>query len=184
MSSRPTEPPSSTAFAARIGGAARGALIVMCALPLVVGAAACAAGGTVYDNPPIPDDAPHVVIETDLGDIVVGLYDQQAPITVQNFLCREAPDEERMRLIGKTMKFLEHVVRNEDYFTGKRIQQALKSGAKDACLFGRNEAGGQRFHHWVDALVATDDAGLADLFHRGIPDLAIRDGDRRPRLAD
>jgi hypothetical protein len=31
-------------------------------------------------------------------------------------------------------------------------------------MFGRNEGGGQRFHGWVDRLVATDDAGLAALF--------------------
>ena len=42
---------------------------------------------------------------------------------------------------------------------GKRIQQAVKTGAKSEFLFGRNEIGGQRFHGWVDRLVAaeTDD---------------------------
>ena len=49
-----------------------------------------------------------------------------------------------------------HVVRDEDYFTGNRIQRAAKTGAKKEFLFGRNEAGGQRFHGWVDRLVAAE----------------------------
>ena len=44
------------------------------------------------------------------------------------------------------MGFLEHVVRDEDYYTGNRIQKAVKTGAKSEFLFGRNEWGGQRFH--------------------------------------
>ena len=89
-------------------------------------------------------------------------------ITVQNFLTLEAPDAERQALIDKTMRFLERVVRDEDYYTGNRIQQALKSGAKEHCLFGRNEAGGQRFHRWVDALITTDDDALPGLLRSGI----------------
>jgi len=34
----------------------------------------------------LPDDAPRVVIETSLGTIVIGLYEERAPITVANFL--------------------------------------------------------------------------------------------------
>lgn len=48
--------------------------------------AGCAPGASVYENPPLPDDAPRVVIETEFGDIVVGLYEEQSPITVANFL--------------------------------------------------------------------------------------------------
>jgi len=40
----------------------------------------------VYGNPPLPDDAPRVVIETNHGDILIGLYEEQSPITVANFL--------------------------------------------------------------------------------------------------
>lgn len=89
-------------------------------------------------------------------------------VTVQTFLSPSAPDAARNEPIQKLMGFLEHVVRDQDYYMGKRIQLALKAGAKDACLFGRNEAGGQRFHRWVDALVQTDDDGLAGLFRSGI----------------
>jgi hypothetical protein len=66
------------------------------------------------------------------------------------------------------MKFLDHVVRDEDYYTGLRIQRAVKTGAKSEFLFGRNEGGGQRFHRWVDALVRADDDEFPGLFAGGI----------------
>ena len=37
-----------------------------------------------------------------------------------------------------------------------RIQRAVKTGAKDEVIFGRNEGPGQRFHGWVDALIEAD----------------------------
>ncbi len=44
-------------------------------------------------------------------------------------------------------------------------QRALKTGAKPNVMFGRNEAGGQRFHGWVDRLIAAeDDDAFAKLF--------------------
>ena len=88
--------------------------------------------------------------------------------TYQNFFTPQAPDEEQQGAIDKMMRFLERVVRDEDYATGKRIQRALPAHAKEVCLFGRNEAGGQRFHRWVDALLETDDAGLAELLRVGV----------------
>lgn len=89
-------------------------------------------------------------------------------LTVQNFLASEEPDEERQKRIEEMMGFLLHVVRDEDYFTGNRIQQAVKTGAKAEFLFGRNEGGGQRFHRWVEALLETDDASLPELFRAGL----------------
>ena len=56
------------------------------------------------------------------------------------------------------MDFLLHVVRDEDYYTGNRIQQAVKTGAKTEFLFGRNEGPCQRFHGWVEALIGAPDA--------------------------
>jgi nitrite reductase/ring-hydroxylating ferredoxin subunit len=88
-------------------------------------------------------------------------------VTIQNFLATTAPDEAQKAAIAQTMAFLEHVVRDEDYFTGLRIQRALKVGAKPDVLFGRNELGGQRFHRFVDALLGTDDAALPGLFASG-----------------
>jgi hypothetical protein len=35
-------------------------------------------------------------------------------------------------------------------------------------LFGRNEGGGQRFHAWVDALCAADDAALPAAVKAGV----------------
>ena len=66
------------------------------------------------------------------------------------------------------MRFLEHVVRDEDYATGLRIQRALESGALTDVLFGRNEWGGQRFHRFVEALLAAEDAELPAFFAAGV----------------
>lgn len=85
-------------------------------------------------------------------------------VTIQNFLHTQDPTEERLEAVNKTMDFLAHVVGNEDYYTGKRIQRAAETRTKEHFLFGRNEGGGQRFHKWVEALLATDDAELPALF--------------------
>ena len=118
---------------------------------------------------------PHVSIaDFDAGGklyMVSQLFPGATPddsVTVQNFLTTSEPDAERQKQIEATMKFLEHVVRDEDYYTGNRIQKAVKTGAKSEFLFGRNEGGGQRFHRWLDALLATDDADLWQLFAQGI----------------
>ena len=83
--------------------------------------------------------------------------------TIQNFLMPEAPGPEHESIIEKQKDFLMYVVRDQDYFTGFRIQQAVRTGAKEHVVFGRNELGGQRFHHWVAALTSaeTDDARAA-----------------------
>jgi cyclophilin family peptidyl-prolyl cis-trans isomerase len=46
---------------------------------------------SLFENPPLPADAPKVKIRTDKGDIEVGLYSDKAPQHVENFLklCRE-----------------------------------------------------------------------------------------------
>lgn len=77
-------------------------------------------------------------------------------VTTQHFLATFEPDAEQLSLIDKQMEFLLRVVRDEDYYTGNRIQRAVKTGAKTEFLFGRNEGSCQRFHGWVDALVGAD----------------------------
>lgn len=77
-------------------------------------------------------------------------------VTVQHFLATFEPDEESLVAVEKTMDFLLHVVRDEDYYTGNRIQRALRTGAKQHVLFGRNEWSCQRFHGWVDDLVRAE----------------------------
>jgi len=84
-------------------------------------------------------------------------------VTVQHFLTPFDPDDEQRQKIDDMMKLLDHVVRNEDYFTGLRQQRALATGSKSHVLFGRNEGGGQRFHAWVEALLETPDEELAAL---------------------
>ena len=88
--------------------------------------------------------------------------------TIQNFLLPEEPDPEHEERYAATMKMYLDVVRDEDYYTGLRVQRALKTGAKAHSLFGRNEGGGQMFHRWIQALVDTDDADLNALLERGI----------------
>ena len=91
--------------------------------------------------------------------MVSALYpgdDPDSSVTTQNFLAAFEPSAELMPVIEAQMAFLLKVVRDEDYFTGNRIQRAVKTGAKTEFLFGRNEAGGQRFHGWVDQLVAAE----------------------------
>ena len=89
-------------------------------------------------------------------------------ITIQNFLATDAPDDARQEKIDAMIAFLRGVVRDEDYFTGKRVQRGLATGAKREVLFGRNEAGGQRFHRYVEALLGAEDEALPALFEKGI----------------
>jgi phenylpropionate dioxygenase-like ring-hydroxylating dioxygenase large terminal subunit len=84
-------------------------------------------------------------------------------VTVQHFLTPNVPDEAQREQLDGWMKLLMTVVRDEDYFTGNRIQKALATGLKKEVLFGRNEGGGQRFHAWVEALMQTPDEGLPAL---------------------
>jgi carnitine monooxygenase subunit len=101
------------------------------------------------------------------GVLVSQLFPGDTPstsVTVQNFLLADEPTIEQLEATEKQMDFLEFVVREEDYFTGKRISRNILTGAKSEVLFGRNEGGGQRFHGWVDQLVATPDAELPSLF--------------------
>jgi phenylpropionate dioxygenase-like ring-hydroxylating dioxygenase large terminal subunit len=84
--------------------------------------------------------------------------------TVQTYLLEQAPDDEARAAADKMFELLGYVVREEDYATGLRQQRALATGAKSHVLFGRNEGGGQRFHRWLEHLLALDEAALASAF--------------------
>jgi phenylpropionate dioxygenase-like ring-hydroxylating dioxygenase large terminal subunit len=88
-------------------------------------------------------------------------------ITVQSFLATREPDADAHAAIEKIMQFLLHVVRDEDYATGLRIQRALEAGALRDVLFGRNESGGQRFHRFVEAVIGAGDTELRSVFAAG-----------------
>ncbi len=115
---------------------------------------------------------PHISIASfDAGGklyMVSQLFPGDTPetsVTTQHFLAVDAPDGDRMNVIEKQMDFLMHVVRDEDYYTGNRIQRAVKTGAKAEFLFGRNEGPCQRFHEWVEDLIHADtEADTAMLF--------------------
>jgi phenylpropionate dioxygenase-like ring-hydroxylating dioxygenase large terminal subunit len=84
--------------------------------------------------------------------------------TIQNYLMERQRTPEQTEAANAQFALLEHVVRDEDYATGLRQQRALMSGGKSDVLFGRNEGGGQRFHAWLDRLLATEDGDLGALF--------------------
>ncbi len=119
---------------------------------------------------------PHVSIAAfDAGGrlfMVSQLFPGSTPetsITVQHFLATFNPNDEQRSVIDKQMDFLLHVVRDEDYYTGNRIQRAVKTGAKTEFLFGRNEGPCQRFHGWVDELIAAaDPTATAALFANAV----------------
>ena len=84
--------------------------------------------------------------------------------TTQMYLMEKKPDEETAQRAHAQFELLETVVRDEDYATGLRQQQALKTGMRQHVLFGRNEGGAQTFHGWVQSIIAADDRALARLF--------------------
>jgi phenylpropionate dioxygenase-like ring-hydroxylating dioxygenase large terminal subunit len=85
-------------------------------------------------------------------------------LTTQLYLMEKEPTEEQAKVATEQFAVLEYVVRQEDYDTGLRQQQALASGAREWVLFGRNEGGAQTFHGWVDRLLQTSDDNLPTLF--------------------
>jgi carnitine monooxygenase subunit len=120
---------------------------------------------------------PHISVATfDAGGPVCMISqllpgdDPDTSTTTQHFVAKFDPDEapegpdEARRLIKERMDFLLHVVQNEDYFTGVRIQKNVKTGAKQQFILGRNEGPVQRFHGWVDRLCETEDADLRAVF--------------------
>jgi hypothetical protein len=118
---------------------------------------------------------PHVSIGTFDADGPFFMISQLFPgervdssITYQTFLSPAPPGEENREGIEKQMKFLQRVVRDEDYAVGKTIGRNLATGAKPNALFGRNEGGGQRFHSWVDALIEAEESDLPEIFSRKI----------------
>jgi len=111
---------------------------------------------------------PHVSIATfDVGAravLVSQLFPGATPlesVTVQSYVLEREPDESGRAAAEKMFELLGHVVREEDYATCLRQQRALATGLRREVLFGRNEAGGQRFHRFLDRVLELDDAGLA-----------------------
>jgi hypothetical protein len=91
------------------------------------------------------------------GGLISQLFPGRTPgssVTVQNYFVASEPSDDVRANAEKKADFLEMVVREEDYFTGLRLQTALATGAKSHVVFGRNEAGGQRFHETVERYIA------------------------------
>lgn len=114
---------------------------------------------------------PHISIASFFGGCRGVMISQLMPgktvsesYTTQIYLTEREPTPEEAAGVVEQFKFLEHVVKDEDYATGIRQQSALENGGTEWVLFGRNEAGAQRFHTWVDDIVAADDEQLKALF--------------------
>ena len=85
--------------------------------------------------------------------------------TTQFYVMEHKPEDPvAIKAAHDQFDFLEIVVRDEDYKTGKRQHQALQSGLMKDVLFGRNERGGQVFHQWVDRLINASDDELTAIF--------------------
>ena len=84
--------------------------------------------------------------------------------TVQNFLVDRELTPEQADAATQQFDFLKGVVRDEDYATGLKQQDALRTGSREFVLFGRNEGGGQMFHAWVEKILQTEDDELRALF--------------------
>ncbi len=114
---------------------------------------------------------PHVSIASFDGGCRGVLISQLMPgrnvsesFTTQIYLTQRLPTAEEAVAVAEQFKFLETVVRDEDYATGIRQQKALENGGREWVLFGENEGGAQRFHQWVDRLLAADDTQLKAIF--------------------
>jgi nitrite reductase/ring-hydroxylating ferredoxin subunit len=87
------------------------------------------------------------------GGLMSQLFPGREPgssVTIQNYYTSTEPDDAKRADAEQRADFLEAVVRDEDYFTGLRLQRALATGAKPYVMFGRNEGGGQLFHTLLD----------------------------------
>ncbi|MDE0581313.1 MAG: aromatic ring-hydroxylating dioxygenase subunit alpha [bacterium] len=99
---------------------------------------------------------PNVSISGILGDYC--LVSQLFPgstvdtsITIQTVLCRHEPTtDEEQKVAEQFSALVLQAVRDEDYWVGFQIQNALKSGATSEVLFGRNEPSLQHYHHAVE----------------------------------
>ncbi len=105
------------------------------------------------------------------GVMLSQLFPGESPlesVTVQNYLMEKPPENDEIKeLAHEQFKFLEYVVKEEDYATGLRQQRALLTGNLSHVMFGRNEGGGQAFHGWLEKILAADDQALPALFQNG-----------------
>jgi phenylpropionate dioxygenase-like ring-hydroxylating dioxygenase large terminal subunit len=102
------------------------------------------------------------------GVMISQLFPGDTPeksVTVQNYVMEKLPANDEMREAATAQfKLLEYVVESEDYATGIALQKAIKNRPGFEVLFGRNEEGGQRFHGFLDELLACKGADLQGLF--------------------
>ena len=101
----------------------------------------------------------HDIVEIDL--LVVNLYPFEATVAkgADYDTCIENIDiggPAMIRAAAKNHGFVNVVVDVEDYQVGLSIQKGLEANAHANVTFGRNEAGNQLFHKWVEWYLAND----------------------------
>jgi len=72
------------------------------------------------------------------------------------YLASVEPNAEQQAGLDNMAELLARVVRTEDYPAVDGVFRARSSGVQRDVLFGRNEEGNQRFHRWLDRLVAAE----------------------------
>jgi nitrite reductase/ring-hydroxylating ferredoxin subunit len=102
--------------------------------------------------------------------------------TLQNYMMETLPTTDDMKAAANAQfKLLEYVVREEDYATGVRYHSNMILRSDFEVMFGRNEGGAQRFHRFLDELLACGDADLTARFKRvGAEAQLDRDQPRSP----
>ena len=86
-----------------------------------------------------------------LSQVLPGL-DVNESVTVQTFLTADVPEGEDARTANQLADFLAHVVGSEDLPTSQGQSRNLMSGLQQNVIVGKNEAGIQHFHAWLDKL--------------------------------
>ena len=82
--------------------------------------------------------------------------------TVQTFLHADELSSEAITQVRELSDFLKNVVNDEDLATSEKQQHVLMTGLMKEVTFGRNEAGIQHFHQWLNETISTDKSNGVD----------------------
>jgi phenylpropionate dioxygenase-like ring-hydroxylating dioxygenase large terminal subunit len=75
--------------------------------------------------------------------------------TIQTFLTADELEGDARTKVKDLSDFLELVVSQEDLATSEKQQQALQTGLLPEVTIGKNEAGIQHLHKWINEIVST-----------------------------
>lgn len=98
-----------------------------------------------------------------ISQVVPGKTVDQS-VTIQTYLLANESTDEARAEAENLCDFLQHVGTDEDMPTSARQQTTMRSGMLREVLIGKNEAGIQEFHRWIDRILETPDTELNQLF--------------------